>query len=107
MTDSPNIFISGTGCTKVGEHWGVSLRHLAWEAVNLALTSSMTKKPDAIFVGNMLAPRLSQQQNVGALVADFCGFKGTEAITVEAAGASGAAAVRQAILAIRLSLIHI
>ena len=101
MTDSPNIFISGTGCTKVGEHWGVSLRHLAWEAVNLALTSSMTKKPDAIFVGNMLAPRLSQQQNVGALVADFCGFKGTEAITIEAAGASGAAAVRQAILAIR------
>ena len=101
MTDSPNIYVSGTGCTKVGEHWGTSLRHLAWEAANLALLSSNIKKPDAIFVGNMLAPRLSQQFNVGALVADFCGFRGTEAITVEAAGASGAAALRQAIIAIR------
>ena len=62
MTDFPNVFIAGTGCTTVGEHWGISLRHLAWEAVNSALASSMTKKPDAIFVGNMLAPRLSQQQ---------------------------------------------
>ena len=101
MTGSTNIYVSGTGCTKVGEHWGTSLRHLAWEAVNLALLSSNTKKPDAIFIGNMLSPRLSQQLNVGALVADFCGFRGTEAITVEAAGASGAAALRQAMLAIR------
>ncbi|MDP6769591.1 MAG: beta-ketoacyl synthase N-terminal-like domain-containing protein [Anaerolineales bacterium] len=101
MTGSTNIYISGTGCTKVGEHWGTSLRHLAWEAVNLALLSSNIKKPDAIFIGNMLSPRLSQQLNVGALVADFCGFRGTEAITVEVAGASGAAAVRQATLAIR------
>ncbi|HCU79570.1 MAG TPA: thiolase domain-containing protein [Chloroflexi bacterium] len=101
MTGSTNIYVSGTGCTKVGEHWGTSLRHLAWEAVNLALLSSNTKKPDAIFVGNMLSSSLSQQLNVGALVADFCGFRGTEAITVEAAGASGAAALRQAILAIR------
>ncbi|HJO91457.1 MAG TPA: beta-ketoacyl synthase N-terminal-like domain-containing protein [Anaerolineales bacterium] len=101
MTGSTNIYVSGTGCTKVGEHWGTSLRHLAWEAVNLALLSSNTKKPDAIFIGNMLSPRLSQQLNVGALVADFCGFRGTEAITVETAGASGAAAVRQATLAIR------
>ena len=101
MTDFPSVFIAGTGCTKVGEHWDISLRHLAWEAVKSALASSRIKKPDAIYVGNMLAPRLSQQQNVGALVADFCGFRGTEAITIEAAGASGAAAVRQAFLAIR------
>ena len=54
MTDFPSVFIAGTGCTKVGEHWDISLRHLAWEAVKSALASSMIKKPDAIYVGNML-----------------------------------------------------
>jgi acetyl-CoA C-acetyltransferase len=95
------VFITGTGQTAVGEHWSISLRHLAWEAIELALEAAQLDKPDAIFVGNMLAARISQQQNLGTLLADFCGMRGTEAVTVEAAGASGGAAMRQALLALR------
>ncbi len=95
------VFITGTGQTAVGEHWETSLRHLAWQAIEPALQAAKVEKPDAIFVGNMLAARISQQQNLGALLADFCGLRGTEAVTVEAAGASGGAAMRQAVLALR------
>lgn len=95
------VFITGTGQTAVGEHWEISLRHLAWKAIEPALQAAQLEKPDAIFIGNMLAARISQQQNLGALLADFCGFRGTEAVTVEAAGASGGAAMRQALLALR------
>ncbi len=101
MSTIQDVFVIGTGQTAVGEHWGISLRHLAWKAVKQALESSGLERPDAIFVGNILAPRISQQHNLGTLLADFCGFRGVEAITVEASGASGGAAVRQAMLALR------
>lgn len=94
------VFIIGTGQTPVGEHWGTSLRHLALAAVEPALKSAGVKYPDALFVGNMLAGELSRQKHLGALIADFCGLRGVEAVTIEAAGASGGAAVRQAYLAI-------
>ena len=101
MSITKDVFVIGIGQTAVGEHWGTSLRHLAWEAVKPALQSAGLERPDAIFVGNMLATRISQQHNLGALLADFCGLRGTEAVTVEAAGASGGAAMRQALLALR------
>jgi acetyl-CoA C-acetyltransferase len=48
----------------------------------------------------MLAPYLSGQTHLAALLADFAGLRGMDAVTVEAAGASGGAAVRQAYLAL-------
>jgi acetyl-CoA C-acetyltransferase len=56
---------------------------------------------DALYVGNMLAGELSRQDHLGALIADFAGLRGIDAVTVEAAEASGAAALRQAILAVK------
>jgi len=53
-----------------------------------------------LFVGNMLAGELSRQEHLGALIADFAGLRGIEAVTIEAAGASGGAALRQAVLAV-------
>ena len=50
-------------------------------------------KPQALFVGNMLAPNLSNQAHLGVLLADYAGLLGIEAVTVEAAGASGGAAL--------------
>ena len=82
MSTIQDVFVIGTGQTAVGEHWGISLRHLAWKAVKQALESSGLERPDAIFVGNILAPRISQQHNLGTLLADSCGFRGVEAITV-------------------------
>lgn len=100
-----DVFILGIGQTEVGEHWETSLRHLALEAVEAALKDADIKYPDAMYVGNMLAPQLSHQSHLGALIADFCGLRGIEAVTVEAGNASGAAAFRQAYIAVASGLI--
>jgi acetyl-CoA C-acetyltransferase len=98
MTD---VSIVGIGQTEVGEHWGTSIRHLAWYAIEAAMDNAATTDVDALYVGNMLAGELSRQDHLGALVADFAGLRGIGAVTVEAAEASGAAALRQAILAVK------
>jgi acetyl-CoA C-acetyltransferase len=95
-----DVYVIGLGQTEVGEHWEISLRHLAWEAVDAALKDAGVRTPDALYVGNILAGQLSGQEHLGALIADFCGLRGIEAATVEAAGASGGMAVRQAYLAV-------
>jgi acetyl-CoA C-acetyltransferase len=100
-----DVYILGIGQTDVGEHWETSLRHLALEAVEAALKDADIKYPDAMYVGNMLAPQLSNQSHLGALIADFCGLRGIEAVTVEAGNASGAAALRQAYIAVASGLI--
>jgi acetyl-CoA C-acetyltransferase len=48
----------------------------------------------ALYVGNMLSGLLTGQEHLGALIADFVGLRGIEAIKVEAACGSGAAALR-------------
>jgi acetyl-CoA C-acetyltransferase len=101
-----NVSIIGIGKTDVGEHWDTSLRHLAWYAIEAALDDAATTSVDAIFVGNMLAGALSHQDHLGALVADFAGMRGTESVTVEAADASGGAAMRQAVLAVESGLVE-
>lgn len=101
-----NVSIIGIGQTEVGEHWDASIRHLAWYAIEAALDDAATTEIDAIYVGNMMAGDLSQQDHLGALVADFAGMRGIEAVTVEAADASGGAAVRQAVLAVMSGLVQ-
>jgi len=92
--------------TAVGEHWETSLRELALRAVLAAQQDEQVQvgpiapRPEALFVGNMLAGELSSQEHLGALIADYAGLRGIEAATVEAAGASGGAALRQALLAV-------
>jgi len=56
-------------------------------------------------VGNMLAPNLSKQAHLGALLTDYAGLTGIEAVTIEAAGASGGAALRQGYLAVKSGLV--
>ena len=97
MTD---VVIAGIGQTEVGEHWEVSLRELSLWAIEAALADAGSLQPQALFVGNMLAPNLSNQAHLGALLADYADLTGIEAVTVEAAGASGGAALRQGYLAI-------
>jgi len=55
----------------------------------------------------MLSGELAGQEHLGALVADFAGLRGIEAVKVEAACASGAAAVRQALIAVTSGLAEI
>jgi acetyl-CoA C-acetyltransferase len=94
------IVIAGIGQTSVGEHWDISLRELAFHAVQAAMRDAEGLQPQALYVGNMLAPNLSRQAHLGVLLADFCGLKGIEAATLEAGGASGGAALRQGYLAV-------
>lgn len=97
---APEVIVAGVGVTPVGEHWDQSLRQLALRAIEAALLDGGGLRPDALYVANMLAPALSGQAHLGALIADFAGLRGIEAIAVDAAGASGGAALRQAILAL-------
>lgn len=104
MTD---VIIAGIGQTPVGEHWDVPLRSLAVQAIRAALTDSGGLQPQALYTANALAANLSRQAHLGALLADYAGLTGIEAVSVEAGGASGGAALRQAYLAIRSGLVDV
>jgi acetyl-CoA C-acetyltransferase len=104
MTD---VVIAGIGQTEVGEHWDIGLRDLAYAAIHDAIQDAGGLKPQSLFVGNMLAPNLSRQAHVGVLLADYAGLTGIEAVTVEAAGASGGAALRQGYLAVKSGMVDV
>ncbi len=101
------VVIAGIGQTEVGEHWDVGLRELAFAAIQDAVKDAGGLKPQSIFVGNMLAPTLSNQAHLGALLADYAGLLGIEAVTMEAAGASGGAALRQGYLAVASGMVDV
>lgn len=102
-----DVSIIGIGQIEVGEHWGKSLRHLAGEAVLAAMRDASLEKADALYVGNMLSGELNGQGHLGALIADFVGLRGIEAVKIEAACGSGAAAVRMAYLAVASGLLDV
>ncbi len=97
MTD---VVIAGIGQTPVGEHWDLSLRELSLMAIEAAQLDSGGLQPQALYVGNMLAPLLSRQAHLGALIADFAGLAGIEAYSIDASGASGGAALRAGYLGV-------
>jgi len=96
-----DVVIIGAGMTPVGEYWETSIRELALQAISMARSGLAALIPDAIYVANMLAPALSAQTQLGPLISDFAGLRGVESLTIEAAGASGGAAIRQAFLALK------
>lgn len=100
------ITILGVGMTPVAEHWEISLRELALHAMRRAMEDAGEVHPQALYVANTLAPILSGQTHLGALLADFAGLNGIEAMTIEAAGASGGLALRQAWQALRAGTIE-
>lgn len=98
------IYILGIGQTPVSKETDLSIRQLAASAVRGALADAGIERVDALYLGNMLSGMLSQQQHLGALVADAAGLRGIEAATTEAACSSGAAAVRWGVMAIASGL---
>lgn len=96
-----DVAIIGIGQTPIGEHWRMSLRDLAAEALHKAMADAgLEQPPDALFVANMLAPRVNNQAHLGALVADFAGWRGIEASAIEAACASGGVAFQTGLRAV-------
>ncbi len=102
-----DVIIAGIGQTEVGEHWHLSLRQLGVRAMRAAVKDAGGLRPQALFVGNMLAPSLSRQAHVAALLADNANYPGIEAVTIEAAGASGGAALRQGYMAIASGMVDV
>ena len=87
--------IIGAGMVPVGEHWKLSLRDIAVEALLNAMDDAGIDKVDSLYVGNMASGSFVEQENLGALIADWAGLGHIPAVKVEAACASGGAAVQE------------
>ena len=94
------VAILGIGQTKIGEQWEKSLREIGGEAAFAAMQDAGVDKVDLLFVGNMLSPLVSGQNQLGAFFADWVGLWKQEAVKVEAACGSGAAAFRAGLMAV-------
>jgi acetyl-CoA C-acetyltransferase len=94
------VAVLGIGQTKVDEHWDRSLRDLAGDSILAALQDARRLTCDGLFIGNMLSGLVDKQNNLGALIADWSGLRQSEAVKVEAACASGAAAFRSGLMAV-------
>jgi acetyl-CoA C-acetyltransferase len=109
------VVIAGIGQTPVGEHWEESLRSLAGKVILAAIKDAGGMRPQALYVGNMLAGNLSRQAHLGTLLADFGELRfeeaghqaGIEAATLEAGGASGGAALRQGFMAVASGFVDV
>jgi len=94
------IAILGIGQTKIGEHWEKSLREIGGDAAFAAMQDAGVEKVDSLFVGNMLSPLVNGQNQLGTFFADWIGLWKQEAVKIEAACGSGAAAFRSALMAV-------
>jgi acetyl-CoA C-acetyltransferase len=94
------IAILGIGQTKIDEHWDLSLREIGGHAALAAMHEAGVEQVDALFVGNMLSPLVSGQNQLGTFFSDWIGLWGQEAVKVEAACGSGAAALRAGLMAV-------
>src|SRR4026209_2233383 len=101
-----NVYIVGTGQTPVAEHWDRTAASPAAgaparaEALAGGLGPLASAQVGALYVANALGGALGVQSQLGAAVATPAGWQGIDATTIEAAGASGGVALRQAYLAI-------
>lgn len=97
-----NVYIVGAGVAPVGEHYTRSMADLSLEAFRGALADT-THAPaleqiKALYVANAMAETLGGQAHLGVAMAGILGLRHVEALRLEAAGASGGLAVRQAAL---------
>jgi len=88
--------------TKFGKLEGVTLREMFAEAVEKATIGSGIPLEDiqAAFIGTFIPEMLVHQGHTAPLLADYAGLRGLPATRHEAACASGATAIRAAIMAI-------
>jgi acetyl-CoA C-acetyltransferase len=94
------VAILGIGQIKIDEHWDLSLREIGGNAAFAAMQDAGMEKVEALFVGNMLSPLVSAQNQLGVFFSDWIGLWHQESVKVEAACASGAAALRAGLMAV-------
>ncbi len=88
--------------TKFGKLEGATLREIFAEAVDGATKNAGIPKKDiqAVFVGTFIPEMLVHQGHTAPLLVDYAGLRGVSATRHEAACASGATALRSAVMAI-------
>ena len=100
-----DAFVIGAAHTRFGELWDKSYRHLMTDAGLAAIQDAGIggEDIDEVFVGTMSTGKLVGQEHIAGLLLDGAGLADLHlpATRVEAAGASGGLAFRQAVQAIR------
>ncbi len=98
------VAVIGVGDTKFGELWEHSLRDIGMQAGITAVSDAgiAGEQLDALYIGNMAAGSLIDQEHLGAMVADYSGLSQLHlpAVRIEAAGASGGMALREGYMAV-------
>jgi len=100
ILDKPGVYITGIGQIKVEKTAELSLREMGAKAIRAAMADAEVDSVDAVYVGNMLSGMLCHQQQLAPIVASEAGLTGVEAVTLEAACASGGAALRNGFMSI-------
>ena len=99
-----DVAIIGAGVTRFGELWDKSFRAIGIEAGVKAMDDANLSgsEIDGVFIGNMSAGQFIKQKHIDALIADYSGMATNHipATRVEAGGASGGVAFRQAVMAV-------
>ena len=94
------VAIQGIGQTVISEHWNISLKELAGNAIAAALDDAGRESVDGLFIGNMLSGSLNHQENLGALIPDWASLTPAEGIKIETACSSGGSALRAGLIAV-------
>src|SRR5512142_3181257 len=94
------VAILGIGQTPIAEQWDKSLREIGGEAGLAAMHDAGVDRVDALFIGNMLSPLIDAQNQLGTYFADWIGLWHQEAVKIEAACGSGAAALRAGMMTV-------
>jgi acetyl-CoA C-acetyltransferase len=96
------VYLIASGATAVGEQYSRGLSDMANEALRAAFAQIALDptRVGAVYVANALGEALAGQGQLGAALANAAGLGHAEALRVEAAGASGGVALRQAWLAV-------
>ncbi len=96
------VAIIGIGETKIGELWESSLRDLGIQAGLEAIRDAgiTGEEIDKIYIGNMSAGRLINQELIAPLIADYVGLCETPSVRIEAGGASGGVALAEGYMAV-------
>src|SRR5688500_18924501 len=100
-----DAYVIGAAHTRFGEMWDLSFRDLMTEAGLAAIRDAGIQgdEIDEVFVGSMSTGKLVGQEHIAPLLLDGAGLaeRHLPATRIEAAGASGGVAFRQAVQAIR------